>query len=490
MGEQQKSKTVFERALKNLSGAWREAANTAARSIGMPEPLLPPTDRRALKRFLRECLEARGGEVSSRMQAAELGRLYLEADAAGRRRFRQVLAEDFGVEHEKVEAAIAAFAAAEDEAGRYRAEQELRRALIPSRSVLLRKFNGLERGVKFLVDFRADLLADEERSPALSALDDDLKELLASWFDFGFLDMEQITWKSSAALLEKLIAYEAVHAIRSWDDLHNRLDSDRRCYALFHPRMPEEPLAFVEVALHDGLSGSVQELLDEEAPLANPSEADSAIFYSISNTQAGLKGIAFGEFLIKRAVHRLSAEQPKLKIFATLSPVPGFARWLAGREDAIVSAVLSQEQAGEIAKLAETADGAEGLRLLLKRVGWHEDKAIRKVLKEPLLRLVALYFEQKRQNGEPLDAVARFHLRNGARLERINWLGDVSVKGLRQSHGIMVNYRYLPETMEANHEAYASQRQIAVSSEVKALLKSVRGVEARISPDKNRRRIA
>ncbi len=489
MAAAEQRQTVIERALSNLTGAWRDVANSAARTIGLPEPLLPPTDRRALRRFMRECLDAKGGEVSARMQAAELGQVYLEADPAGRACFRKVLAEDFGVDYARVKEVTAAFEAAVDEAERHRAAHELRQSLVPSRSALLRKFSALENGVKFLVDLRADLLAETDPTPALVALDADFRDLLLSWFDFGFLDMEQISWNSPAALLEKLIAYEAVHEIRSWDDLRNRLDSDRRCYALFPPRMPDEPLAFVEVALHDGLAESVQDLLDEEAPLANPSEADTAIFYSISNTQAGLKGISFGEFLIKCAVRRLSAEQPNIKTFATLSPVPGFARWLAKCDDELLRAAVGDD-AARLTEAAAESDPAVALRALLARNGWSGDRKLCKFLKEPMMRLVAAYFEERRANREPIDPVARFHLRNGARLERVNWRGDVSTKGLRQSHGIMVNYRYLPDSMEANHESYASDRRIAASSEVKALLKVARGLANRKSSESDRRRSA
>ncbi|WP_455372304.1 malonyl-CoA decarboxylase [Limibacillus halophilus] len=457
---------LVERTLRNLSSAWRDAANSAARTIGLPEPLLPPTDRRALKRFMRDCLEARGGEVSARLQAAELGQVYLEADEEGRRRFLEVLAEDFGVDEDRVAKAVVAFSAAKDAETRLEAEQKLRRALVPDRRRLLTKFNALNQGVKFLVDLRADLLPLTRSAPSLKGLDADLKDLLEHWFDFGFLDLRPITWNSPASLLEKLIAYEAVHEIRSWDDLRNRLDSDRRCYALFHPRMPDEPLAFVEVALVVGIAGSVQALLDEDAPLADPAQADTAIFYSISNTQKGLTGISFGEYLIKGAVQRLSAEHPKLKTFATLSPVPGFLRWVEDVEDARLAAIMSEEEQGGLRALAGVDRPAEALRLILAKADWANDETTRQALKGPVIRLAAHYFEQRRGDGQPIDPVARFHLRNGARLERINWMGDRSAKGLKQSAGVMVNYRYDPDSIEANHEAYVKDGEIVVSADV------------------------
>ncbi len=462
------------RTLRNLSSAWREAANSAARTIGLPEPHLPPTDRRALKRFMQECLDARGGEVSARMQAAELGQLYLKADAEGRRRFLTVLAEDFAADLALVEEAVNRFSLADTEERRLAAEQDLRSALVPKRRKLLAKFNALTQGVKFLVDLRAELLPLSRESAALKALDADLKDLLEHWFDFGFLDLRPITWNSPASLLEKLIDYEAVHEIRSWHDLRNRLDSDRRCYALFHPRMPDEPLAFVEVALVSGLAGSVQALLDEDAPLADPAQADTAIFYSISNTQKGLMGISFGEYLIKGAVQRLSSEHPKLKTFATLSPVPGFLRWLEDLEDAALLSVLSEEEQGGVRALAGDDKAASAFRSILERPDWASDETTQHAMKEPLLRLVALYFDQRRRDLQPIDPVARFHLRNGARLERINWLGDRSPKGMKQSAGIMVNYRYDPDSIEANHEAYVKDGEVALSGEVAKLTRTAR----------------
>ena len=198
---------------------------------------------------------------------------------------------------------------------------------------LLRQFNALPEGVKFLVDRRAELLGIAGQDAALRGLADDLRDLLANWFDIGFLELRRITWESPAALLEKLIAYEAVHEIRGWTDLKNRLEADRRCFAFFHPRMPDEPLIFVEVALVSGIAGNIHALLDEEAPIGNPQTADAAIFYSISNCQKGLVGISFGDFLIKRVADALTAELPRLKTFATLSPLPGFRAWLAAEAE-------------------------------------------------------------------------------------------------------------------------------------------------------------
>jgi malonyl-CoA decarboxylase len=324
----------------------------------------------------------------------------------------------------------------------------------------------------FLVDLRADLLDLPDRAPALDDLDADLRDLLASWFDTGFLDLARITWESPAALLEKLIAYEAVHEIRSWDDLRHRVESDRHLYALFHPRMPDEPLAFVEVALVKGIARNVQTLLDDAAPSADPATADTAIFYSISNTQKGLRGISFGEFLIKRVVQRISTELPRIKTFSTLSPVPGFCAWLERAPKESIEGAFSETERGGVRALGGSDDPQTALLAVLARADWPQDPVIRKALEAPLLRLGARYFQERRGNGEPIDAVARFHLRNGARLEHLNWLGDTSAQGLARSAGLMVNYRYVLGEMEKNHEAYMNKSRMAMSAEVKSLTRN------------------
>ena len=467
----QDSETFFERTLSNLATAWRDVAQSAARTVGLSGPAAVGTDAESLKAMMAECLEARGGEVSARLRAAELGKAYLERDAEGRRLFLDTLAEEFGVDEAALEAVIERYHEAGSPEARRGAEARLRQTVIPPRVKLLTQFNALPEGVKFLVDLRADLLALEEKTPELRALDNDLKELLTSWFDTGFLDLRPITWESPAALLEKLIAYEAVHEIRSWDDLRNRVGSDRRLYALFHPRMPEEPLTFVEVALVKGIAADVQALLDERAPQSDPGAADTAIFYSISDTQKGLRGVSFGDYLIKRVVQHLSQELPRIKTFATLSPVPGFLAWVEDCPAEAVEQALSEVEQGGIRALGGTDSPHLALKAILARADWHNDPVICKAIKEPLFRLCARYFLERRDDGRPIDPVARFHLKNGARLEQINWLADTASQGLRQSAGIMVNYRYILEDIEKNHEAYMKDGRIAMGAEVKALAK-------------------
>jgi malonyl-CoA decarboxylase len=258
--------------------------------------------------------------------------------------------------------------------------------------------------------------------------------------------------------------------VRSWNDLKNRLDSDRRCFAFFHPRMQGEPLIFVEVALVNGLASNIHDLLDEAAPLGDPRAADTAIFYSISNAQRGLAGISFGGFLIKRVVDQLSAEFPRVKTFATLSPIPGFRAWLDEQFAKGIPGVLTAAER-KVLGSAVQGIGSKGKIKQLLGTDWHKDKAIAAALQGPLMRLCAQYLvEAKRDNGAALDPVAHFHLSNGARIERLNWLGDVSEKGLKQSAGIMVNYLYRLGDIEENHEAYVGERTVVASSAITGLL--------------------
>lgn len=486
--EQQEQETFLDRTLARLRHALGTAVDGAGEllSRGKIDPDLGDKALAAVRAEVAECIAAPGGEVAARAQAADLGRYYLELNAEGRRRFLTLLAEEFGTDEAAVDGAVKAVSAARTPEARLRAEALLRQTLTPRRLALLTQFNALPDGVKFLVDLRADLLRISSGSPALSAFDDDLKALLTSWFDLGFLDLERITWDSPAALLEKLIAYEAVHKIQSWSDLRNRLDSDRRCYALFHPRMPAEPLAFVEVALTKGMADNVQTLLDENAPLADTGDADAAIFYSISNTQRGLKGISFGEYLIKRVVAELSRDLPNLKTFATLSPVPGFRVWLEATLEKAPEELDGVPGLDKVAAFVGEKDQASALKQLTCSEKWHRNRQAGAVVERPLSLLLGRYFAERRSDGKPIDPVARFHLKNGARLERFNWLGDTSPKGLRQALGFMVNYRYKPGEIDSNHEAYERGGEIAASRSVRDLLKKSNGAarRKRLSPFK------
>ena len=458
---------LFDWARRRLARVWRDISAT------------PPGEaEQSVAEQMRACFDGRGGEVSVRNRAARLANAYLQLDAAGQKSFLESLA-GFDSDPETLAAAYRAFEEAGDPVVRVGATARLRRALEPPRVKLLRQFTSIPDGVKFLVDLRAALLSFADDAPALEALESDLRGLLASWFDVGFLELRRIDWSSPASLLERLVGYEAVHSIRSWRDLKNRLDSDRRCYAFFHPRMPAEPLIFVEVALVQGLASSVQGLLDEKAPLLDPHLADTAIFYSISNCQRGLSGISFGNFLIKRVVEELSAEFRNLSTFATLSPVPGFRRWLTARLAGDTTGLVSAEEETSL-RTAAPADrpaaetGAAALASILARRGWFRDPAMLRASTPVLSRLCARYLlvEAVEGNGRrALDPVAHFHLSNGARLERINMLGDVSEKGVKEGATLMVNYLYDPERIEEWHEEYVGAAKRNASTAVRRLLR-------------------
>jgi malonyl-CoA decarboxylase len=469
--------SVVDRTLGNLRSlrtAWRDIAAQARVAIsGAPRPELSRDDAERLRQQLRDCLEARGGAVSSRARAADLGRTYLALNATGRERFLKLLASEFDIDHGAVSALSERLVRAGDDDERRKAERDLRMALEPPRIKLLTHFNALPEGVKFLVDMRAELIRLGAHDAVLAGLERDLKALLASWFDVGFLELRRITWDAPAALLEKLIIYEAVHEIRSWSDLKNRLEADRRCFAYFHPRMPQEPLIFVEVALVKGMSDDVHALLDESAPVVDPAEADTAIFYSISNCQRGLAGISLGDFLIKRVVDSLAAELPHLKTYATLSPIPGFRAWLDQRIVEEGEELLTPAERKALEKLLPPELANQGVDDLLRRPRWHAEEPVAQALKPALLRLAARYLlNEKTPRGRALDPVAHFHLTNGARMERLNWRADLSPKGLQQSAGIMINYLYRLAEIESNHEAYSSEGEVAASNGLGRLVKT------------------
>jgi malonyl-CoA decarboxylase len=454
--------------LRTLKARWREFAGEKSALSA----ILTDSDADGLRRQMQDCLEARGGEVSARSRAATLGQTYLALPAEGRARFLHILAEEFDIDRVAVAAACQRISYARSEDEKHRIERALRQALEAPRVKLLTQFNALPNGVKFLVDMRAELMQLARTDEALAALDQDLRGLLASWFDEGFLEVRRITWDSPAALLEKLMVYEAVHEIRSWSDLKNRLEVDRRCFAYFHPRMPDEPLIFVEVALVQGMADNVQSLLDEAAPVGDPQSADTAIFYSISNCQRGLSGISFGAFLIKRVADLLAAELPHLTRYATLSPLPAFRAWLDQRSLEEGDDLLTPAER-RLVEALPLPPADHGLTTLLARPDWYKDPAVGQALRAPLLRLAARYLiNEKTPRGRALDGVAHFHLSNGARLERINWLGDLSPKGLQQSAGLMINYLYRLQDIEENHEAYSGEGRVTASQAVLRLLKT------------------
>jgi malonyl-CoA decarboxylase len=330
----------------------------------------------------------------------------------------------------------------------------LANAIEAPRQELFRRLNMAPGGTTAIVGMRQLVLARLREHPELKPFEHDLKHLLASWFNRGFLQFEQIDWRTPAVILEKLIAYEAVHEIQGWDDLRRRLADDRRCFGFFHPALPDEPLIFVEVALTHGLAGEIHTLIDTAPDEQKKQQPDTAIFYSISNCQTGLAGISFGNFLIKQVADAVKKEFSGITQFATLSPIPGFRKWL---DDVLVR---------------DTPDWlSEDDIDLLNRSDWRDNELIRQPLKPALMNLCARYLIEEKRNGRPLDPVARFHLGNGASVERLNWAADLSDKGIEQSTGMMVNYLYDSEQIVRNHEAYVRDGIVAASSAVTKLAK-------------------
>jgi malonyl-CoA decarboxylase len=401
---------------------------------------------------LCEALLSGRGEASGTAMAREVLDRYHHLDDASRVAFFEALVRDFGPDREKLSQAIESWRAQPSDED----ASELHFASEPRRQELIRRLNRAPGGTSELVEMRADLLRLLNGFKDLAALDRDVVHLLSSWFNRGFLVLRKIDWSTPANILEKIIRYEAVHEIRDWDDLRRRIDPiDRRCYAFFHPALVDEPLIFVEVALTEAIPGAIAPLLAEDRQLVPIERARTAVFYSISNTQRGLGGISFGSFLIKQVVEELRRELPKLENFVTLSPVPGFMQWLKQATDVPLT------------------DEDRALLDELDRPDWFNDPAVAAQLRSLLEPLAAYYFLKARTpKGRLIDSVARFHLGNGARLERIDWLGDISAKGLRESAGFMVNYLYHLEDIEKNHEAYANQNEVAASSAVKKLLKN------------------
>ena len=466
------SSTFFDRTLSNIRIAWRGIASLRKDSDALQfGEDLPESEHSLLLEKIEECLIGKGGEVSARSRAAALGEMYLGLSEQGKQQFLQILAQKFDIDHGEIKALSDELREVSSHAERIALEQSLRRQLSPPYLTLLTQFNALPQGVKFLVDMRADLLRCKRGDPQLEMMDEILRERLSIWFDIGFLELRRITWDASASLLEKLVHYEAVHKIGSWKDLKNRLEDDRRCFAYFHPRMPDEPLIFVWVALVPSISDNVAELLDIKSIRRDPNDVSTAIFYSISNTQSGLERVSLGNFLIKRVVDQLLSELPHLKTFSTLSPVPGFAKWLREKLALNDEQLLLDAERNALQSYAGGDGDADGTDLLtlLESTKWYKDKLICDVLQAPMQRLCAHYLVNEIYRNRALDPVANFHLTNGALIERINWLGDVSRKGLGDSYGLMVNYLYNLDEIEKNHENYRESKHITASKQVRAL---------------------
>jgi malonyl-CoA decarboxylase len=374
-------------------------------------------------------------------------------DEAARAQFFDLLAKEFSPDPEQV---VRAGEAYRNDPSPVNLDRLLQ-VVEPPRQELFRRLNLAPNGIRTLVEMRRDLLREINGMPHWATIESDLEHLLYSWFNRGFLVLRRIDWSTPAIILEKLIRYEAVHQIQGWHDLRRRLAADRRCYAFFHPALPDDPIIFVEVALTRGMSARVQPLLDPDAPVANPASANCAVFYSITNCQEGLRGVPFGNFLIKKVAEDLGRELRHIRTFATASPAPGFRQWLE-------KTVAARAKDAKFAGLAE----------ILSRLGdpdCFKDKPFAEHAQRELISSCAFYLLHAKQGTEPLDSVARFHLRNGARLERINWLGDAGKAGIERSAGLMVNYVYRLSDVERNHELYMQEYKIVASRRIESSAK-------------------
>ena len=410
-------------------------------------------------RFLCRHLLSQRGEASQTALAQEIINAYGRMDGSQRVHFYQMLCTEFAPDAGAVRQAAANYSETPNELNL----SLLAAAVESPRQELLRRINTAPLGTETLVTLRKHLLDLPAKAPDITPLDADLRHLFRSWFNRGFLSLRSISWQTSAIILEKLIRYESVHEINGWTDLRRRLQSDRRCFAFFHPALVDEPIIFVEVALANGLTGDLESLLDLKAPVLESEKVNTAIFYSINNCLDGLRGIPFGNFLIKQVVVELAAEFPNIKNFCTLSPLPRFSQVLldAKNKDGFTAQRLSALLASHGASLTRAgkrSDPVDAFFVLLK-----EPVANREVLAAPLSRLALAYLTEARQNGKIADPVAAFHLSNGARLEKINAFGNLRPYGIKASFGITINYRYEPDELEENHERFVTTGQIKVS---------------------------
>lgn len=400
----------------------------------------------------RDLLSTRG-EVSGAAIAREALAAYRSLDNIYRPAFFSMLAAEFSPPESALRSAAEHYVKHASAANLMLLQQ----AAASPRQELFRRLNQAPEGTATLVNARKHLLTGLVEHPDWQVVDTDLVHLFNSWFNRGFLTLQRIDWHTPAIVLEKLIEYEAVHEISGWHDLRRRLQSDRRCFAFFHPALPNEPLIFIEVALVKGISSAIAPLIDHEAPVGDPERADTAVFYSITNCQPGLRGVSFGNLLIKQVAQRLGEEFPRIKTFSTLSPIPGFAAWLASHAER-----FARPDAHPLQKAVHS----------LSTPGWHEQPALAASMQKALAPLCAYYLLNAVRDDAPADPVARFHLGNGARAERLNWLADTSARGLKNCAGMMINYVYHLDQIEDNHELYIREHRVAATHDLRGLARN------------------
>ncbi|KAF4529235.1 hypothetical protein B566_EDAN017747 [Ephemera danica] len=487
-----------------------EAAEDAFSGLG----LSTETDEERLTALLADIFACRDSPLSNWIVESKVRLLCAEYKcllSPHRTGLLRTLAERFAVDHTRAqEAAKALIEGAEDHRASVRGEERLRGVLTPSYHWLFMHVGRLEGGIKFLVDMRTDVLdllselgvGEEGLAADVQQLNSTLRDLLSMWFSVGFLRLERVTWQSPCDLLQKVSDYEAVHPVRGWADLKRRVGPYRRCFMFTHDSMPREPIVVLHTALADTISASMRGIVSAQQRLSvdagaagglaallaadteNPDLVKAAIFYSITSTQRGLQGIELGNYLIKRVVTELRAEFPLVSMFSSLSPIPHFRTWLlerlkaVDRGEASISSVFTEGELGALQRHLEATEvpSAAALRTLLAGNDWLQDHALVQAMEAPLMRLCARYLFLEKRRGFALDSVANFHLRNGAVMWRLNWRADTSPRGLGNSLGIMVNYRYFLEDAETNSRGYLESQRIAASEQVLKLAEQARGL--------------
>ena len=458
-------KGISKKTVNKIIHAWYETDN-APLSI---KPDISTEDRPELIRQIQECIENTGGEISHQAKLIHLAMIYINATEKGKKAFLQTLSVEFNVDFSFLKEEINKLSKlTENSPEKAKKEIELSKALIPPRVTFIRQLSTIPNGFIFLKDMRKFLLEHIKELPWLKKIDYDILSILKGSFDINLLKLKEINWSSPAATLEHLIQYEAVHEIKSWKHLKHRLFTNHLMYGFFHPSMPEDPLIFVEVALVKGLANNIQELIELDSKYDEIDKADTAIFYSISSTQKGLKGISFGNFLIKKVVKKLSAEFPQIKNFATLSPIPLFSKWLFNYLENDNENFCKKSEIERIYNLSGNDNINASILKLLQTKDWHLNKQISDTLKTPMLRLILHYLSEikRPERISAYDPVANFHLSNGAEIGQLNWLGDTSKNGLKQSFGIMINYRYKLNNIINNHETYMTNGKIHISKNI------------------------
>lgn len=453
---------ISKKTAAKIMNAWYDSGKKPHKIT----PDIPEKDIKQLVKQIDSCIKGESGDISKQAGVIHLATIYIQATETGKQNFLKTLASEFDIDLKFVTKKIRELNQIKNgEENVVDAEIQLVKYLTPPRVIFLKQLLDLPNGFIFLKDMREDILRFKKNNPRLKKLDLDIKTILKSYFDINLLELNEISWNSPASVLERLIQYEAVHEIKSWKHLKHRLLASHRMFGFFHPIMPNDPIIFVEVAFVKGLANNIQKLIELEYDPEDAEQADTAIFYSISSTQKGLRGINFGNFLIKQVVKEVGSVLPNIKNFATLSPIPMFRFWLMKYLSEGGDCFCIEEEIVKIINLSNKTDINDALIELVTENDWFTDDNTTEILKKPLLRLCLYYLTKVKRNDKikAYDPVANFHLSNGAKIDQLNWLGDISEKGFDQSFGIMVNYKYKLTKITVNHEKYMTEGKIYVS---------------------------